>query len=365
MRPDLVHLVPALALEDPAFVIPKDIHGVCVLLPGHSLKGVDVLDMRGVDDRPPDESVRLVQNDLPQEAVYLVVDDGDTLEQAVLDMVRREAPEHHSLAGTEIFPHRSGYDVVICTSENVHYVSQYLAHGHDVIYGVVHSAPDTETRGEVRCAHPDLKYDVLVLVQYLLYAHQLACPRLAVCHLRVLDDGHSVDCLAEPVVELAQVVEVHLGVVRVELWEVESGQWLYMPRGELLREVLELLLAADPAEDEREVVVCESTGFQSVTQYVQQVQYVALCLGYEFLRAGVLETEDHGCQTRQFPVQYLGGEVLRARHVHRRAEAVLKQFPVGILVEFLRFNDKPEIRIVSVMSHRYRMEPFGDTMASG
>lgn len=365
MRFDLVHLVPALALEHPAPVIFKDIDRIGVLLPGNGLEGIDVLDMRGMDDRPADKAVGLVQDDLTEKAVYLMVDDGDALEQAVLDVVRRKALEHHALAGTEIFPYRPRYDVVVGASEDVHYVGQYLAHGHDVIYGVVHSAPDTEAGGEVRSAHPDLKYDVLVFVQDLLYAHQLARSRLAVSHLRVLDDGHSVDGLAEAVVELAQVIEIYFGVVGVELREVESRKRPDAAWCQLFGEVLELLLAADPAEDERKVVIGEGSAVQGGAEHVQQMQDVALRLGDEFLRAGVLEAEDHGCQTRQLPVQYLGGEVLRAGHIHCCAEAVLKQFLVGILVELLGFHDEPEVRVVPVMSHCQRMEPLGDTMASG
>lgn len=115
--------------------------------------------------------------------------------------------------------------------------------------------------------------------------------------------------------------------------------------------MLELLLIADSAKDERKIVYSELSTVQSRAERVQQVQHIAFCLRNEFLGTGILKAEDHRCKTRQFFVKYFRREILRTGHVHGRAETILQQLFVGVLIEFFGLHDKPEVRIISMMSH--------------
>ena len=72
---DLVHLVAAGALDHSA-ACSEDLAGIVILLLGHCHKGVDELDVGGMDDGAADEAVGLVQDDFAEQTVDLVVDHG-------------------------------------------------------------------------------------------------------------------------------------------------------------------------------------------------------------------------------------------------------------------------------------------------
>ena len=96
----------------------------------------------------------------------------------------------------------------------------------------------------------------------------------------------------------------------------------------------------------------ESIGADSINP-VRDIQLVhVLFRGLDLIfRAGVLKAEDDGGQPRHRVGEYLGGEILRAGHVHRRSQAVLKELPICIFIEALRLHNELEIRVVQMVSH--------------
>ena len=83
-----------------------------------------------------------------------------------------------------------------------------------------------------------------------------------------------------------------------------------------------------------------------------------------FLRAGILETQDHGGQARHGVVQNLRREILKSGHIHGRTKTIPQEFKIRIFVKVLRFNYKFEVRVIKMMPHQVRL-PFGLHTASG
>ena len=185
----------------------------------------------------------------------------------------------------------------------------------------------------------------------MLDAQKLVHPRLFHRDAPVFDDGHAVYLFAELRVDLPEVLQVAGRRIRVELREVYGGHQMHMLRAEHRGEVAELLDGTHPKDYEREVLVLHVAGREAFVQLVQHVYRVDFRARHVLGPARVLEAHHERREPRILAPHDGLGEILRARHVHRRAKAILQQRARRVLVEVLRIPDELEVRIVSVMSH--------------
>ena len=108
----------------------------------------------------------------------------------------------------------------------------------------------------------------------------------------------------------------------------------------------------------------QSAAVHSLSDRREQMVDILHCLGHAILRAGILEAEHHGGQTRHGMLQDLWCKILIPGHIHCGAQAVLEQLALRVFIKMLRLHNELEVRIVHMVPHQIRL-PFGLQTASG
>ena len=73
MGVDLVHFVLTGAIEYAAFGMVKNHHGIVIFFLRDGHQCIDEFNVRGVNDRPADKTVSLVENDFTEQTVNFIV----------------------------------------------------------------------------------------------------------------------------------------------------------------------------------------------------------------------------------------------------------------------------------------------------
>jgi hypothetical protein len=288
-----------------------------------------------VDAGLAQQSVGLVQGDLPEQAVHGVLNQllaqfrGLHLQEGALPQQRLE----HALLDPEVLPHRPGHGEAgpVGATQHVHHVGD---HGGDDLHVVGRhvGAPAQPVRGaEVRHAEAQGEHAVAVLVDCPGDALQGRHARLAVEQLRRLQHRHGEEAAAAFGLGGRQRLQEGDAAFPGELRQDESGQ---QPDGgsEASDQVGDLLGDADPDEEQRQVRA------RKAGEGRELADEVLLARADVRVVDRVLQAQDHGDHAATGLLEDVVGEAFAGgRAVERGAEGGREQPGRRIRGERARF----------------------------